>query len=138
MDSKDINPQDSPLLKDDCSASITLPDGRELGYAEYGLKSGAAIICLHGVPGSRIDFARSDAAAKEVGARLIAVDRPGIGLSFPHKNASLLSHAKDIECLTETLGLESYAVLVRVLSPGYAMLCYAAATQHNITYQNRH
>lgn len=99
-------------LDDETSATITLPDGRALGYAQYGSKDGPAIICLHGLPGSRIDFARSDGPAKAAGARIIAVDRPGIGLSSSHGEATLLSHARDIENLTDALGLNAYAVLV--------------------------
>lgn len=114
MSLRETTTKDSTLLRDDCSAAIALPDGRKLGYAEYGCKEGPAIICLHGLPGSRIDFARSDAAAKEVRARIIAVDRPGIGLSSSHEKATLLSHAEDIEYLTDALKLESYAILVSI------------------------
>lgn len=97
------------------SASITLPDGRQLGYAQYGTENGIPIICMHGLPGSRIDFARSDAAAKSVGARLIAVDRPGIGLSSLHPRGTLLTFASDVGILADKLGLSSYAVLVSAL-----------------------
>lgn len=99
---------------DDNSAFILLADGRELGYAQYGVANGVPVICLHGLPGSRVDFARSDKAARAAGARIIAVDRPGIGLSSPHPEATMLSHAKDIESLATALGLSSYAVLVRI------------------------
>lgn len=122
MDQNNAGEDPSALLGDDCSATITLPDGRELGYARYGSGEGPAIICLHGLPGSRIDFARSDAAAKEVGARIISVDRPGIGLSSPHQGATLLTHAKDIECLADALRLGSYAILVRNIVSPYRMI----------------
>lgn len=49
-----------------------------LGYAGYGDPAGRPIFCFHGIPGSRIAF---DPHASTVNARLIAVDRPGIGLS---------------------------------------------------------
>lgn len=121
MDSIDTTTQTPDLLKDDSSATITLPDGRKLGYAEYGSKEGSTIICLHGLPGSRIDFARSDAAAKDVGARIISIDRPGIGLSSPYERGTLLTFAKDVEHLTDTLGLDSYAVLVSITCPASAI-----------------
>ena len=100
-------------LDDETSATVTLSDGRKLGYAQYGSTNGPTIICLHGLPGSRIDFARSDGPAKAAGARIIAVDRPGIGLSSPHPEATMLSHARDIESLAIALDLDAYSVLVR-------------------------
>lgn len=96
----------------DNSTTIALSDGRKLGYTEYGSPNGTPIICLHGVPGSRIDFERSDTSAKKVNARIISIDRPGIGLSSPDPNGSLLSVAKDIEFLTRALNFDRYAVLV--------------------------
>ena len=35
--------------------SITLPDGRQLGYAEYGNPEGKPIFYFHGFPGSRLE-----------------------------------------------------------------------------------
>lgn len=99
-------------LVDTTSKTIVLPDQRRLGYAEYGSLNGHAILCLHGLPGSRIDFARFEASAREVGARIISIDRPGIGLSTPHPRATMLSIAKDVGCLVDALGLQSFAVLV--------------------------
>lgn len=101
---------------DESSATVTLPDGREIGYARYGSKNGVPVICLHGLPGSRIDYARFNSLARTVGARIIAVDRPGIGLSSFHPEGSLLTFAKDVEHLTNALGLDSYAVLVCTVS----------------------
>lgn len=100
------------LLNASTSRTINLPDGRKLGYAEYGTPNGQAIICFHGLPGSRIDFARFDDAAKMVHARVISVDRPGVGLSSPDSQATMLSIARDVEFLTDSLGLEKYAILV--------------------------
>ena len=34
--------------------TITLPDGRTLGYAEYGAPSGKPVFFFHGIPGSRV------------------------------------------------------------------------------------
>lgn len=102
-------------LGDETSATFTLPDGRKLGYAQYGVEDGTPIICLHGLPGSRFDFARSDTPAKAAGARIISVDRPGIGLSSPHPQGTILSYARDIDRLANKLGLNAYGVLVRFI-----------------------
>src|ERR1700712_1442651 len=42
----------------DSSATLTLPDGRKLGYAQYGDLTGRPILYQHGIPGSRVEAAR--------------------------------------------------------------------------------
>jgi hypothetical protein len=101
----------------DSSDTITLPDGRKLGYAQYGSLTGQPIFYMHGLPGSRLQAAGFDALGLEVGARIIAVDRPGIGWSSPHPSRTLLDHPKDVEQLANHLGLSHYGVLVRNTSP---------------------
>lgn len=99
------------------SATLLLPDGRKLGYAQYGLLTGKAIFYCHGLPGSRLEAAIFDDKAKEVGARIIAVERPGHGLSDPQPGRTLLDHPKDIELLAEELGVQEFGVLVNLLFP---------------------
>ena len=95
------------------SNTLTLPDGRKLGYAQYGLLTGRPIFYLHGLPGSRLEGAGFDELALKLGARVIAVDRPGIGWSSPYPNRTLLDHPKDLEQLAKHLDLDHYGVLVR-------------------------
>lgn len=97
---------------DDSSDTLTLPDGRKLGYAQYGSLTGWPIFFLHGLPGSRLDAAAFDDLGLELGARVIAVDRSGIGWSSPHPGRSLLDHPKDIEHLATHLELDHYSILV--------------------------
>lgn len=97
----------------DSSAKLTLPDGRKLGYAQYGLLTGKPVFYLHGFPGSRLEAAGFDNLCLEVGIRLIAVDRPGMGWSSPHPGRTLLDHPKDIEDLARHLELDHYSVLVQ-------------------------
>ena len=99
-------------LDNDSSDIITLPDGRQLGYAQYGSPTGRPIFLMHGLPGSRIDGAFFDKSAIKVGARLIAADRPGIGWSSPHPGRTLLDHSTDLKHLAEHLRLDSYSVMV--------------------------
>jgi hypothetical protein len=108
-------------LDNDSSDTITLPDGRKLGYAQYGLKVGRAIFYLHGLPGSRIEAAAWDELGLKLGARIIAADRPGIGWSSPHPGRTLLGHPEDLEYLAKHLELEEYGVLVRAI--GYPLEC---------------
>ncbi|MCJ1254051.1 hypothetical protein MMC24_001865 [Lignoscripta atroalba] len=107
------------------SATLSLPDGRKLGYAQYGLQTGHAIIYLHGLPGSRMEAAFLDTIAVRLEVRIIAVDRPGFGWSSPHPNRTILGHAKDVEHLAERLKLDSYGVLGISAGGPYALACAA-------------
>ncbi|KAI1426930.1 alpha/beta hydrolase fold protein [Xylaria sp. FL1777] len=113
-------------LDTDSSATLTLPDGRTLSYAQYGLLTGPAIFYVHGLPGSRMEGALFDAPAITPRARIIAVDRPGYGLSSPQPNRTILDHARDVECLAKHLDLHSYAVLGISGGGPYALACAAA------------
>jgi pimeloyl-ACP methyl ester carboxylesterase len=103
-------------LDNDSSATLTLPDGRKLGYAQYGSLTGRAVLYQHGFPGSRLEAAQHHDICMELGLRMIAIDRPGYGWSSPHPGGKLLDWPKDLEVLTEHLGLENYSVMVRVHS----------------------
>ena len=94
------------------SKTHTLPDGRKLGYTQYGLHTGKTVFYFHGLPGSRVEAAAFDAFGKELGARVIATDRPGYGWSSPHPGRTILSTVKDVEHLAEELDVDSYGVLV--------------------------
>ena len=111
-------------LDNETSAVLTLPDGRKLGYAQYGSPTGRAIIYCHGLPGSRIEAAGMHDPAIECGARIIAVDRSGFGWSSPHPHRTIADHVKDIQVLTKHLGLQEYAVLVKHPSRvGFKAVC---------------
>lgn len=69
---------------------------------------------MHGLPGSRIEAATYHDLGLELGARIISIDRPGIGWSDWLPGRKLLDFPKDVECLTKHLGLEEYAVMVCV------------------------
>jgi pimeloyl-ACP methyl ester carboxylesterase len=102
----------SPPKEDDTSSTITLPDGRKLGYAEFGSPTGRAVIVHHGLACSRLDGIFFHEIGHELDARIIGVDRPGMGLSSPHPNRTLLDFVKDVEHLTEYLKLDAYSVMV--------------------------
>jgi hypothetical protein len=58
---------------------------------------------FHGWPGSRLDFAPNDGAAKETGARVIAFGRPEIGGSDPQPGRRR-DPGTSARSTTETLG----------------------------------
>lgn len=96
----------------DTSDTLTLADGRKLGYSQFGLATGKPIFYCHGLPGSRVEAGHLHEAALDVGARIIATDRPGMGLSTPQPGRTLLDHPKDLEHLATHLKLKEYGVLV--------------------------
>ncbi len=71
---------------------MTLKNGCRLGYAEIGDPAGQPVLHFHGMPSSRMEVSRSrtDAIASDLRARVLAIERPGIGLSdfWPYQIAS--------------------------------------------------
>ena len=84
-----------------------------LGFAEYGISDGQPIFCFHGHPGSRLDWPGliHDGVDVELNARVIAVDRPGHGLSDFYRDRKLLDWPADVIELADVLGLDKFAVL---------------------------
>ncbi len=93
------------------SDTLQLEDGRLLGFAEYGDPKGLPILAFHGIPGSRLTFAFADGTACRRGLRLIAPERPGIGLSSPLSGRGILDWAGDVGQLVDRLGLGSFGVI---------------------------
>ncbi len=104
-----MNIQENPIL--DTTKFITLTDGRTLCYAEYGTNDGNPVIYFHGFPGSRLEVQRYNQIALRNNSRLIAVDRPGIGLSTIDKKRSILSTVNDITDLADKLGLTKFSII---------------------------
>lgn len=90
--------------------TITLSDGRKLGFCEYGDKQGIPVFLFHGTPGSRIWFLEDDEVARSLGIHLIATDRPGYGLSDKKQNRQLIDWATDIEELADFLHIDKFSV----------------------------
>ena len=105
------------------SRQITLKDGRTLGYAEYGTDNGMPIFHFHGNPSSRLDGWRLDEPAKRVKARIISVDRPGIGLSDFKAGRRYLDWPDDVIELADSLGIDRFSVLGLSAGGPYAMTC---------------
>jgi pimeloyl-ACP methyl ester carboxylesterase len=90
--------------------TITLSDGRRLGYAEYGDPNGKAVFLFHGNPGSRLGWMPLEGNRYPSGIRIIAPDRPGFGLSDFKPGRTHLDWPDDVVGLADTLGIERFAV----------------------------
>ncbi len=91
--------------------TIPLPDGRQLAWTDSGDPNGRPIFYFHGGPGSRIEAQLYDAANKELGIRMIALDRPGYGRSDFQPGRSYLDWADDVQAVADQLAIERFAVI---------------------------
>jgi pimeloyl-ACP methyl ester carboxylesterase len=107
------------------SPQIKLRDGRSLGYAEYGDPEGKPVFYFHGFPSSRLDWPLFDVcgSAAELNARIIAVDRPGTGLSSFKRGREILDWPDDVIELADALRVDRFAVLGISGGGPYATAC---------------
>ena len=109
---------------------IDLPDGLKLGFAEYGNIQGSPVLFCHGAPGSRLTISdEMSRAAAALNIRLIALDRPGYGLSDPSPNRSIVDWPKDVAILLQALGIDRFGVLGYSMGSPYALACAHAMTE---------
>jgi pimeloyl-ACP methyl ester carboxylesterase len=101
---------------------IKLKDGRTLGYAEYGDLQGRPLFFFHGMPGSRF-FHPPDKITRELGVRLITIDRPGYGESAFQPGRRILDWPSDVVQLADTLGLQKFAVAGHSGGGPYVLAC---------------
>lgn len=102
-----------------------LPDGRKLGYDEYGVPNGKPIFYFHGSPSSRLECALyvNEELLQRLNVRLIAADRPGMGLSDPQPNLRMTDWAQDVVALADHLQIERFAILAYSLGGPYGLSC---------------
>jgi pimeloyl-ACP methyl ester carboxylesterase len=103
---------------------VRLADGTEVGYAEAGDPDGQPVLHLHGTPGSRLEVGIPAArrAAEDLGVRLIAPDRPGVGLS-PFRRLSIRDYPRLVQGFADALGLKRFAVTGVSSGGKYACAC---------------
>ncbi len=82
---------------------LQLPDGRRLSYTEFGERTGYPLIHFHSAGSSRLEAASFHQSAKQSGFRIIAIDRPGIGLSDPHRMEFATGFSHDVLYLIKHL-----------------------------------
>jgi pimeloyl-ACP methyl ester carboxylesterase len=103
---------------------IVLTRGGSLAFAEYGDRRGIPVFFFHGWPSSRTMAELTDAAARELGVRIISPDRPGICGSTFQPNRRLIDWPRDLEQLANHLGIERFHILA---ISGGAPYAYAVA-----------
>ena len=104
--------------------TVTLPDGRRLGFAEFGDPRGPLVLWFHGSPGARRQVPPAGRhAADELGLRVVCVERPGVGVSTDHAYRDLRDWAVDVSVVADRLGHERFLVVGLSGGGPYALAC---------------
>ncbi|KAJ5108874.1 hypothetical protein N7456_005549 [Penicillium angulare] len=113
--------------------TLTLSDGRKLGYAEYGNPRDYPIFYFHGYPSSRLEGWGFGNSPQRHSYRLIVPDRPGFGLSSHQPRREILDWPADVQALATHLGLKRFAVLGCSGGGPYAIACAHSLPPHMLS-----
>jgi pimeloyl-ACP methyl ester carboxylesterase len=105
------------------NGTLVLSDGRRLGYAQYGKPDAQPLFYFHGHPGSRLEARFAHAAAAEADFRVIALDRPGYGLSDFKPGRTLTDWPNDVAEAADALGFAEFSVAGASGGGPYALAC---------------
>ena len=101
-----------------------LPDGRRIGYAEYGDPTGPVVLWFHGTPGGRRQFPIvGRRAAEKLGLRVVLVERAGSGLSDSYCYPRIGDWAADMAHVADLLGAASVGVVGLSGGGPFALAC---------------
>lgn len=107
-------------------SEVILPGGRRLAYAELGRPDGDPVLYFHGSPSSRLEpLLIGDEVLGQLGLRVIAADRPGMGRSDFQPGRGFLDWPADVTSLADALGLGRFAVLGNSGGGPYVAVCAA-------------
>ncbi|MFD6463995.1 alpha/beta fold hydrolase, partial [Streptomyces roseolus] len=100
--------------------------GVTVGGMECGDRDGFPVLAFHGAPGSHVEgVAFAHTAAQEVGVRMIAIDRPGMGMSEIAPRKHLADYTDTVAAIADHFDLERFAVLGASAGGPYALACAA-------------
>ena len=88
-----------------------LSNGTRITYVEVGVPDGSPVILLHGTPASRLlATGPLEDAARGLGLRLVAPDRPGVGGSsfIPYR---VLDYPVSLALFADVIGLDDFTVV---------------------------
>jgi pimeloyl-ACP methyl ester carboxylesterase len=100
---------------------VTVPDGRSVGAADFGVPGQTAVIWCHGGPSCRLEPAYLAEEAARLGLRLIGIDRPGYGRSTPQPGRTIGGWVDDALAVADQLGVERFATVGVSTGGSYAL-----------------
>lgn len=113
---------------DEIEHRIQLTDGL-LACLELGDSRGVPVFYCHGFPGSRFEARLAAGAARRLGIRVLAPDRPGLGASTYLTGCTIGDWAADVTELADRMALERFALLGVSGGGPYALACAARILQ---------
>lgn len=105
--------------------SLRLRDGRQLGFATFGDADGAPVLYFHGHVSSRLEGRLAHVAGLRHGICVIALDRPGFGLSDARPGMRIADAADDVAEAADHLGIERFSLLGATSGSPFALACAA-------------
>ena len=101
--------------------TITMPDGRTVGFADYGTPDQTAVLWCHGGPGCRFEpeFVAADAARAEL--RIIGIDRPGYGQAAPQPGRTIGGWVPDALAIADHLKIDRFVAVGCSTGGAYAL-----------------
>ena len=106
-------------------ASTVPVDGHHVGVRRFGKLGGWPVVWCHGGLSSALDATFFDAAGRQHGAEVIAIDRPGIGRSDYRHLPDIGRWGQLVETVADSLGLGRFAVSGWSAGGPYALACAA-------------
>lgn len=103
------------------NGTISVKDGRTVGFADYGSPTQTALLWCHGGPGNRLEPSFVAEAAVRAGIRPIGIDRPGYGLSSPQPGRTIGGWVPDALAVLDHLGIDRFLTLGMSTGGAYAI-----------------
>jgi pimeloyl-ACP methyl ester carboxylesterase len=104
-------PLPGPRRKGRQLTTITLTDGRQYAFEEWGDPAGQVLFWLHGTPGGRLTRHPDPTLWSRLGLRVVTGDRPGYGQSAPLPGRLVAHIGADVAAVADHLGVDRFAVL---------------------------
>jgi pimeloyl-ACP methyl ester carboxylesterase len=101
---------------------LTLSDGKQMCWAEYGDPAGRPVLLFHGNPGSRLAWGAMPHSPFLSATRIVAPDRPGYGQT-EFKRRALERWPADVAELADHLGIDRFAVFGPSGGAPYVLAC---------------
>jgi pimeloyl-ACP methyl ester carboxylesterase len=107
------------------TSTITLEDGRPVGYEQWGDADGRPMFFLHGTPGSRFSRHPDASLWPDLHLRVVTMDRPGYGESAALPGRSVKHAAHDVAAVADALGIAGFMVVGSSGGGPHALACAA-------------